>query len=84
MASTQFLDILGTEEAYQLLKGVEKDTGEKHLPPSRKGKSTPGSWVFQTGISLQVHPQESTPCLMSLFSFIISLISSWMMETSLQ
>lgn len=84
MVSTYFLDILGTEGAYQLLKGVEKDTGEKHLPPSRKGKSTPGSRVFQMGISPQVHPQESTPCLMSLFSSVISLISSWMMETSLQ
>lgn len=61
------------------------------LPGGETGKSPLGSWFSQKGISplmmssgKEAHPQESVPCLMSLSSFVISLISSWMIETYLQ
>lgn len=42
MASTQFLDILWTKGAHQLLKEMERDTGEKHSPPrKRDGEASP-------------------------------------------
>lgn len=49
-ASMQFLGILWTKGAHQLLKEMEKDTGEKHSPPRRRDREvSPGLLGFLEG-----------------------------------